>query len=187
VDEKKGMTGPNDEMTEQPEDGSPERAASEPPVEDTELAALHLANAALEDKVRRLLADAANMRRRAAEEAQRTREAMLGRILQELLPVLDAFRLALDSPGDRQALLEGVRMVHGMLEDLLYRHGVEPIPAEGQPFDPRLHEAMGVEDRADLSANTVVSVQQTGYRIGDLILRPARVIVSRAPVAGDGQ
>ncbi|MCA8972259.1 MAG: nucleotide exchange factor GrpE [Planctomycetes bacterium] len=131
-----------------------------------------------EEKLKHTLADIANMRRRASEDAVRAREQAIGRVTQELLPVIDAFELALGSDGDRDALLAGVRMVQGMLEDLLGRHGVEEIPSQGEPFDPNVHEALASEPRNDVAAGTIVAVHQKGFRVHGRVLRPARVIVA---------
>ncbi|MCB9881630.1 MAG: nucleotide exchange factor GrpE [Planctomycetes bacterium] len=133
-----------------------------------------------EEKLKHTLADIANMRRRANEDAVRAREQAIGRVTQELLPVIDAFELALGSDGDRDALLAGVRMVQGMLEDLLGRHGVEEIASLGEPFDPNVHEALASEPRDDVAAGTIVAVHQKGFRVHGRVLRPARVIVAAA-------
>ena len=135
----------------------------------------------LEDKLKRAMADMANMRRRASEDQRRAVENATGRVAQELLPILDSFDLALQSEGDRDALLEGMRMVYGMFEDLLARHGIEPIEAANASFDPQLHEALAVQERDDVAEGTVVAVHQNGFRIRDRVLRPARVVVSQRP------
>jgi molecular chaperone GrpE (heat shock protein) len=140
---------------------------------------LRTEHGALEDKHKRALADMANMRRRQAEELKRATEGAVGRVAQEMLPIMDSFELALAANSEHDALLEGMRMVHSMLEDLLGRHGVEPIHAEGVAFDPNHHEAIGVEPRDDVAPNTVVAMHQKGFKLGDRILRPARVVVSQ--------
>ena len=139
----------------------------------------------LEDKLKRAMADMANMRRRASEDQRRAVENATGRMAQEFLPILDSFDLALQSEGERDALLEGMRMVYGMFEDLLARNGIEPIEAADASFDPQLHEALAVQERDDVAEGTVVAVHQNGFRIGDRVLRPARVVVSQRPAGSE--
>lgn len=192
-------TLPEDENSRRRDDAAPESVdASEDRIEDgeeldddsepIELSEIDVLRAEIEraneerelfeEKLKHALADMSNMRRRASEDAVRAREQAVGRVTQEILPVLDAFELALASEGDRAALIEGVRMVHAMLEDLLGRHGVEVIAAMDTPFDPKFHEAIATEEREDVPSGTVVAVHQAGYRLRDRVLRPARVVVS---------
>lgn len=142
--------------------------------------------ATFEEKYKHALADMSNMRRRASEDAVRARQQAVGRVTQEILPVLDAFDLALSSDGDREALLEGVRMVYAMLEDLLGRNGVTAIQAEDCSFDPTMHEAIGTEERSDVPPGQIVAVHQAGYKMQERVLRPARVVVASAPADSDG-
>lgn len=139
----------------------------------------------IEEKLKHALADMANMRRRALEDANRAREQAIGRVTQEILPVIDAFDLALASNGDREALLDGVRMVKDMLEDLLGRHGIEVIVTDGASFDPNVHEALATAERTDVPPGTIVAVHQKGFQVQGRVLRPARVIVSSAPPTPD--
>lgn len=175
---KREGEGGSPEMTEEPSEHVPDEEEVDA-ADAGELAALQEERDALEDKLRRALADIQNMRRRQVEEVRQAGQAATGRVAQEILPIMDSFEFALSAGGDRDSLLEGVRMVHSMLEDLLGRHGIEPVQALEQPFDPQFHEAVAVEARADVPPNTVVAVQQKGFRIGDRVLRPARVVVSQ--------
>ena len=75
-------------------------------------------------------------------------------------------------------------MVQTLLHGALERHGVSEIPAAGLAFDPRLHEAVGVEERDDVSEGHVAEVLQRGYQLGDRVIRPTRVVVSGLPDAG---
>jgi molecular chaperone GrpE len=133
----------------------------------------------LKDKLSRQMADMANMRRRQAEDMQRTRENSVMQFASEMLPILDSFRMSLQSEGSKEDLQQGVDMIVGMMTDLLSRHGVEEVTAEGEIFDPRFHEAIAVLEQADSEPGTILQVQMPGYRIGDRILRPSRVIVSK--------
>lgn len=134
----------------------------------------------LKEKLSRQMADMANMRRRQAEDMQRTRENAVMQFASEMLPILDSFRMSLQSEGSKEDLQQGVDMIMGMMTDLLARHGVEEVRAEGETFDPRFHEAIAVLEKPEATPGTVLEVQMPGYRIGDRVLRPSRVIVSKA-------
>lgn len=133
----------------------------------------------LKEKLSRQMADMANMRRRQAEDMQRTRENSIMQFASEMLPILDSFRMSLASEGSKEELQHGIEMIMGMMTDLLSRHGVEEVQAEGQQFDPRFHEAIAAIDKPGSEPGTVLEVQMPGYRIGERILRPSRVVVSK--------
>ncbi len=120
---------------------------------------------------------------RVQRNAQRETEEAKGKLVSELLPVLDnlgrTIQAAHEHGGDR-ALLEGVRMVSTQLEGVLHRYGVEKIDATGSRFDPAVHEAIGVAPVADPRANGfVVQQHQPGYQFAGRLLRPARVLVGK--------
>ncbi|MGE3171152.1 MAG: nucleotide exchange factor GrpE [Planctomycetota bacterium] len=172
-------------------DDAPQGADERSTQTDTDLQAMQQERDHLEEQLRRALADAANMRRRAQKEAEDSRRRIVEGFTQELLPVLDNFQLALQSWDEQQdhqdpsALVQGVRMVQTLLMSALERHGLQPIAAEGQPFDPARHEAVAVEPRADVKANQVVRVLVPGYLLSDRVLRHAKVVVAgEAPGAG---
>lgn len=154
----------------------------------------------LEQKLQRAMADTQNILRRQRQELEDGRRRTLEALTQELLPVLDTFGLALQSydgeaadgsaageAGDVDALVEGVRMVRTMFSGALERHGLKEIPAEGQPFDPSRHEALGKEPNADVPENQVLRVMQTGYMLGDHVVRHSKVIVAGPQPSGDGE
>ncbi len=130
---------------------------------------------------KRALADFANYQRRAA---QNERLAVLGgeaNVVRPVLGVLDHFELALDQ--DRQMtveqLLGGVRIVRDELIRVLETFGVQSIePAVGDEFDPNLHQAVLQQSARDIAPNSIVSVLQAGYKMGDIVLRPAKVSVA---------
>jgi molecular chaperone GrpE len=140
----------------------------------------------LQDQLQRTLADLQNMRRRQSIDLQEHRRKTLEGLAQELLPVLDNFHAALQfwdaqdpaAPRDPAPLVEGVRLVRTLLSSALERHGLQEVTAEGQAFDPSLHEAVGVDVRPGVPAGRVLKVLQRGYAIGDRVIRPARVLVS---------
>lgn len=134
----------------------------------------------LEQQLQRTLADTANMRRRQKQEMDDSRQRVLEGITQELLPVLDSFTMALqahDAGSDPKALAEGVRLVRTLLLGALERHGLQEIAADG-PFDPARHEAVAVEPTSAVPEGHIVRVLQTGYALGDRIVRHSKVVVA---------
>ncbi|CAN5910368.1 hypothetical protein BH11MYX3_BH11MYX3_29080 [soil metagenome] len=125
---------------------------------------------------------------RVQRNAQRETDEAKGKLVMELLPVLDNLERtihALTAQSD-PSLLEGVRMVRAQLEGVLLRYGVEKIDATGKLFDPALHEAIGMAPVNDPRANGfVVQQHQTGYHYAGRLLRPAKVMVGKytQPVA----
>jgi molecular chaperone GrpE len=143
----------------------------------TELAA---ALAGMEDRYKRAVADLDNYRKRAARDFDRRVDDATDALQREWLEALDsverALRLEPESP-----LLEGLRAVLEQMEAILARTGVQRIGAPGEPFDPERHEAVGVSDNAEAPDHTVLDVARSGFAVGDRVLRPAQVIVSRRP------
>lgn len=136
------------------------------------------------DRSLRLAAEMENVRRRAARELETTRRFALERFAAELLPVADSLELALASA---EHVPEGLEMTLKLLHDTLARHHIEAVtPAEGDAFDPELHEAMATQPSEKMAPDHVLQLIQKGYRLHDRLLRPARVIVARAPDAGAG-
>jgi molecular chaperone GrpE len=133
------------------------------------------------DRALRLQADMDNYRRRqrrlARDEIRTERERLLG----GFLPVLDDLERALDSSaGDVNSLRHGVELTHRVATQMLQREGIERIEAGGHLFDPAWHEAVATVRRngTKTDLNTVVQVMEPGYRIGDRLLRPAKVVVA---------
>jgi len=141
----------------------------------------------INEKYLRALADLENFRRRARQEraeAVRTGESA---ILLEVLPVLDNFKRAMEAAEgatDVDALVKGIKMIHDQLVEALARKGVRPIHAEGEPFDPAYHDAVGKIETADRPEGTVAVEIQKGYMLGDRVLRPSRVMVAARPARG---
>ena len=132
-----------------------------------------------DDSYLRLAADFDNYRKRVArEQVELTRRAN-ERILNELLPVLDDLERALEAAAEHEEakLEEGVRLVHRSLLGLVERHGLSEIATEGA-FDPHVHEALLAQPGGGAEEGAVLQVLQKGYRLGDKVLRPARVIVA---------
>lgn len=132
------------------------------------------------DGWQRLKADTLNSKRRQEEEREmsRTRETAL--LVEKLLPLADSFELALKSGGEDGAWRTGMERIRDQLSGILTSYGLTEIAAEGEVFDPRKHEAVSevpVEDES--KDNVVTDVLQTGYALGERIVRPAKVVVGR--------
>jgi molecular chaperone GrpE len=133
------------------------------------------------DRALRLQAEIENFRKRQQRLAEERVVADRERLLRAFLNVADDLERALNTDGaDVESLRQGVDLTHQTMMKLLDREGVEPIQAAGQPFDPSWHEAVGTipHEHADAEPDTVARVVQPGYRLGDRLLRPARVIVA---------
>jgi molecular chaperone GrpE len=119
-----------------------------------------------------------------AAEVQAATARGKGELLREVVPVLDDLERAiqvagLDPEGDSDdGLAHGVLLVFRSLRDALRRNGVEAVNPEGEKFDPTAHEALSTVAAGGVEAGTVVEVMQKGYRVGDQLVRPARVVVS---------
>jgi molecular chaperone GrpE len=132
-----------------------------------------------DDRLLRLAADFENYKKRAAREREEYVVLANERLLKELLPVLDDLERALSAAEQHEEaqLEEGVRLVHRSLASLLARNGVEEIATEGK-FDPHVHEALLAQPAEDREQGDVLDVIQKGYKLGDRVVRPARVIVA---------
>jgi molecular chaperone GrpE len=132
-----------------------------------------------DDRLLRLAADFDNYKKRAAREREEYVARANERLLKELLPILDDLERALKAAEEHEEaqLEEGVRLVHRSLASLLERNGVREIDADGK-FDPHVHEALLSQPAEDKESGDVVDVIQKGYKLGDLVVRPARVIVA---------
>ncbi|HXD53368.1 MAG TPA: nucleotide exchange factor GrpE [Solirubrobacteraceae bacterium] len=127
----------------------------------------------------RTQADFENYRKRVAREAAAAQERGAAGLAKELLPALDNLDRAIEAAEEDDPLLKGVRLVRAELAAALARAGIESFRPDGEPFDPSLHEAVATAPASDGGAGgTVVEVYQDGYRLGESILRPARVVVS---------
>jgi molecular chaperone GrpE len=135
------------------------------------------------DRMRRALRDLEAAKARVERDAQRAADAMREQLVLDLLPVLDNLDRTIHSAevaGESQAMLQGVRLVRSQFANALGKFGVERIDAKHHRFDPRIHDAISLVPVTDRSANDVVIDQiEAGYRFGDRLLRPAKVIVGR--------
>ena len=154
----------NEKQVEQEQEDVVEEPAAEPAPDDSYL---------------RLAADFDNYRKRVAREQADLSQRANERLLNELLPVLDDLERALEAAAEHEEakLEEGVRLVHRSLLGLVERHGLSEIDTDGT-FDPHVHEALLAQPGEGAEEGTVLQVLQKGYRLGDKVLRPARVIVA---------
>src|SRR6266699_5338299 len=136
------------------------------------------------DLLRRTQADFVKYRRRMSQEQAEARIAAQSALLSQLLPVLDDLWRALGSVPPELAAhpwVQGLFLVSRRLTTVLSQLGVRQIGAPGERFDPRWHEAITTEARADVPEGTILHVAQPGYAVGERVIRPAQVIVARAP------
>jgi molecular chaperone GrpE len=147
-----------------------------------ELAALQAERDELFDRLQRLAAEFDNFRKRNARENAALAERANERLVKELIPILDDLGRALEAASEHQEakLEEGVRLVHRSLADLLRKEGLAEIQTDGK-FDPHIHEAL-LSQPSDAEEGSVIEVVQKGYKLGDKVLRPARVVVAAPPV-----
>jgi molecular chaperone GrpE len=127
----------------------------------------------------RVQADFENYRKRAARDQERLVAHAHERLVQELLPILDDLERTLEAAAKHEeaALVDGVKLVEQSLRKALRKEGLVEIDADG-PFDPHVHEALLTQAQDGAEPGTVLQVVQRGYRIGDRVLRPAKVIVA---------
>ena len=162
-------------MTDQPfEDRVEGQEVAEEPAADEQPAP------APDDAYLRLAADFDNYRKRVAREHVEVTRRANERLLNELLPVLDDLERALEAAAKHEEakLEEGVQLVHQSLSGVLARHGLTEIEAEGA-FDPHVHEALLAQPGDGAEEGAVLQVLQKGYKLGEHVLRPARVIVAQ--------
>ncbi len=182
--------------TKKPEDDTtvdatvaPETAAAETAAEATDPAdALKAENADLRDKLLRTVAEMENLRKRTEREISDTRSYAIAGFARDMLTATDPLSRALmvlpaeardSADPTTKSLIEGIEMTEREMQRLLAKHGVKPIEAEGQKFDPHKHQAMFEVPDPSRPEGTVVQVVQAGFAIGDRVLRPAMVGIAK--------
>ena len=136
------------------------------------------------DRFVRAQAEMDNLRKRLERDVENAHKYALERFAGELLPVRDSLELGLaaaSGDADVARIREGIELTLKMLGQAMTRFGIAEVNPEGERFDPDRHQAMSMQENTDLPPNTVVAVMQKGYLLHDRLLRPAMVIVSRAP------
>ena len=149
---------------------------------------LRAENQTLKDRYLRTLADFENFRKRNEREKADFFKHALGKVLNDILPVLDNFDRALEHAEEGDEFHKGVLLIYKQLYDVLQKHGLRPIDETGGHFDPNVHEAVIREEDPGVANHTVVAVLQKGYFLHDRLLRPALVKVAvggpeRTPVS----
>lgn len=130
------------------------------------------------DRLARMQAEFENARRRAERDRAEDRDRVTGSVVEQFLPVVDNFALALKSTGSAHQLRSGVTLIVKQMEEVLQKLQVTPVAAQGEPFDPRVHEAMGAVERDDVPDQHVAEEIRRGYKIRERLLRPALVRVA---------
>ncbi len=155
-------------------------AVQPPPSAVSELEKLKAERDALLDRLARLQAEFDNARKRAQREQQDFREFASADVIKQILPVLDSFDRALKTAGAEPGeFRNGIELIYRQCQDALQKIGVQPIASVGQPFDPRVHEAIEMVDTKDAPDHQVLEELQRGYKYKDRLLRPAMVRVAR--------
>ena len=144
----------------------------------TEVEKLKVERDQLLDRLARLQAEFENARKRAERERAEYRDYAAGSVVEQFLPVLDNFELALKATGSAHQLRSGVSLIVKQMEEILQKMQVHSIPTVGEPFDPRIHEAMGTVDRDDVPDQHVAEEIRRGFKLRERLLRPALVRVA---------
>ena len=131
------------------------------------------------DRVARLQAEFDNARKREQRERQEFRDYAVSNAVEQFLPVLDNFQLALKAKGSEEQLRAGVELIMRQMEDALRTLGVQQVETVGTQFDPRVHEALGSEETNEHPDDQVLEEIRKGYRIKEKLLRPALVKVAK--------
>jgi len=175
------QTAPVEEPEQQAPEQEPETQAPEQPQAEHELTEVEQARAEMEqfkDKYARLLAEYENYRRRTAKEKEALWAGAKCDVTASFLPVYDNLERALKQETADEAYKKGVEMTMNQLKTVMEKLGVTEIPALGEPFDPKVHNAvMHIEDDT-LGENTVVEVFQAGFQLGEKVIRCAMVKVA---------
>jgi len=154
--------------------------ASSAPVETGELEKLRTERDSLLDRLARLQAEFENARKRAVHEQQEFRDFATADAIKALLPAIDSFERALQTPSNQPGeFRSGVELIYKQFQDALTKLGVRPVPAKGQVFDPHVHEAIEMVETSDVPDHHVIEELQRGYKLKERLLRPAMVKVAQ--------
>ena len=134
------------------------------------------------DLALRAEAEMQNLQRRTARDVENAHKFGVEKFVHNMLPVVDSLEKAIESIGDNvDAIAEGVRLCHKLMVDTLTKEGVEIIDPAGEPFDPNEHQAMSMVENPDMEPNSVLAVVQKGCKLNGRLVRPAMVMVTKAP------
>lgn len=180
---------PDENATETPTPAPAAAESSAPPAEaappeQDPLEAAKAEQAKLKDQLLRTLADFDNFRKRSRRELADAERRGKDDMLKEMLPVFDNLDRAsahAETATDIKALADGIGLVLRQFADTLAKVGIERVPAVGQPFDPAVHEAVQQMETSDFEPGTIAAEVQAGYRNSEKLIRPALVVVAKAP------
>ena len=152
---------------------------------EAQLEAAQLASNEERERAIRAVAEMENLRRRAAQDVEKAHKFALEKFAAELLPVLDNLERAIElADKESEALkpmIEGVELTLKSMQSSVAKFGLVALDPQNQPFDPNAHQAMSMIENAELAPNTVIAVMQKGYELNGRVIRPAMVMVSKAP------
>jgi molecular chaperone GrpE len=178
-----GNQGEGEQSSAQNQTQAPETGAGSGDPRD-QVVRLQAERDALFDRLARQQAEFENLRKRSAREQAEFRDFAAANTVKSLLPILDSFDMALKSQetsGNGNDLRKGLEIIRKQMDEVLSKLGVQQIPAKGEPFDPRYHEAIEMVESSDAEDNHVLDELQRGYKLKDRLLRPAMVRVARNP------
>lgn len=176
-----------DQPAEQPEEAATE--AGELSVEELQARLEQAEQKAMEnwDQLLRTKADMDNLRRRTQKDLENAHKFALEKFVSELLAVKDSLEMGLEATGQESAsvesLREGTELTLNMLKQVFEKFNVAELDPQGEKFNPDHHQAMSAQESSEVEPNTVMAVMQKGYLLNDRLVRPAMVMVSRAPSA----
>jgi molecular chaperone GrpE len=165
----------------QSEGGDEAVAEAIPTVPAEQFEALKAERDAIFDRLARLQAEFDNARKRQEREKQEFRDYATGNVVEQFLPVVDNFGLALAASGNAEQLRQGVELIVKQMDEVLRGLGVTTVATVGEEFDPRVHEALGTVERADMPDHSVAEEIRKGYKIRERLIRPAMVRVNSNP------
>lgn len=152
---------------------------------EAQLASAEQAAADERERAVRAVAEMENLRRRAAQDVEKAHKFALEKFAAELLPVLDNLERAIelaDKENDTlKPMIEGVELTLKSMQSSVAKFGLVALDPQNKPFDPNAHQAMSMIENAELAPNTVIAVMQKGYELNGRVIRPAMVMVSKAP------
>ncbi len=168
----------SDALAEPAAEAAPQAGVPAENVSRSEYAQLKAERDQLLDRLARLQAEFENARKRVEREKADYRDFATGNVVEQFLPVLDNFGLALKANGSAEQLRSGVELIVKQMEEVLAKLQVTPVPTVGEEFDPRVHEALGAVERDDLPDQHVAEEIRRGYKLRERLLRPAMVRVA---------
>jgi molecular chaperone GrpE len=197
MNEEQTQAGSDNQSQENPEEKpageagagqQPGASASASGTPEERVAALEVEKNDIRERMLRIAAEFENFKKRVRREQSEAEVKSRETVLRDILEVIDNLERAVSfsEASDPKALQQGVQLVLRLFQSKLERYDVKAFESKGQPFDPRVHDAISQVPTADAPPGAVVNEVQKGYRIGERLLRPAMVAVAVAPPSGGG-